>query len=236
MKKLVLIMVSALVLTIFISFNYLLWFRGQQITEYQTEIKNMEQKQSDENSIANSKIKDYMAEIVEKEKLIESLDKEIADLKGSNKELEQDSQQKTADNKSKNAVINKLKEKADLEQPMEVIRNWVDFIDKAKYEDAYKLQNSAPMSQDAAKSLSDFAEFYKENIKNTRVKSIELLTDGIPEDKKGDVIFKVSLDVTKAENAVTAEFADGLNEMYFTLTVDGYTNDWIISDIASDLN
>jgi peptidoglycan hydrolase CwlO-like protein len=97
MKKLVLLMVSALVLTIFISFNYLLWFRGEQITDYQDRIKKIEEQQAMKENIANSNNNYYLGQILEKNREIEYLNKEIERLKSDSNRLEQELQLGTTD-------------------------------------------------------------------------------------------------------------------------------------------
>ncbi len=240
MKKLVLLMVSALVLTIFISFNYLLWFRGEQITDYQDRIKKIEEQQAMKENIANSNNNYYLGQILEKNREIEYLNKEIERLKSDSNRLEQELQLGTTDLKRKSAVINKLKVQSDLEPLKAVITTWIELIDKGMYENAYRLQNNlldgASMSQEAAKNLSEFTDKYRKNIKNVSVKSIELLSEGFTDDKKGDIVFKVSIDVKKPENSDYNEFLEGINTLYFGMTVDQSGNRWIISSIADQIN
>lgn len=240
MKKLVLLMVSALVLTIFISFNYLLWFRGEQITDYQNKIKKLEEQLTAKDNLANTNISYYTQQVTEKNSEIDYLNREIESLKSDSNKLEQDLQLGATDSVRKSAVINKLKMQADLEPLKTIITSWVELIDGGMYENAYRLQNNlfngASMSQEAAKSLSEFTDKYKRNIKNVSVKSIDLISEGFTDDKKGDITFKVSIDVKKPENSRYNEFVEGINTLYFGMTVDQSGSRWIISSISDKIN
>ncbi len=232
MKKVVLIMVSVLILTIFISFNYLLWYRGEQIVQYETDINEMEKSLREKQSVSASKIDDYIGQIFKQNQEIQSLGAQISSLKDDNSKLQQDYDQEVVNNNTKNAIIGKLKLQVDLEPLKVIIKNWVDFIDKARYEDAYRLLNNAPISQDAAKNLSEFANKFR-NVKGINVKSVELLTEGLPENKKGDIIFKAVVDVTEVDDAATGELVKGSNYLYFNMSVREVNNEWGISSIPS---
>lgn len=231
MKKILLIMVSVLILTIFISFNYLIWFKDGRLTEYKADIGELNKALNDEKSNSNSIIRDSANKDSLKEAEITRLNEQLAELKNDNSKLEQDNQQMTANSNTKNAIISKLKLQADLEPLKTIIKSWVDYIDTARYEDAYKLLYDAPaLSQDSAKFRSDFISNYN-NVKGVRIKTIELLTEGLPNDKKGDIIFKVVVDVTKIDDTAPGELVKGLNNLYFTMQVHEYSNEWVISNI-----
>jgi hypothetical protein len=210
--------------------------QGKQISDYETRIKQLEKQQSDGEYISTSKINDYMGQILKQNKEIENLNNEINGLKQDNNKLEQEKQQEVMNNNIKNAIISRLKIQADMEPLKAIIKNWVDFIDKGKYEDAYKLQNNAPASQGSAKNLSEFTDYYKRSVKSIKVKSIDLLSEGLPDNKKGDIIFKAAIEVIKLDNSESDELIEGLNEMYFTMSVDENRNDWVISSISHQLN
>lgn len=231
MKKILLIMVSVLILTIFISFNYLLWFRDGQIAEYKADIERLSKDLTAEESNFSSIINQSASNVSMRDAEITKLDKKLAILETGNSKLEQDNQQLMANNNIKDAIISKLKLQADLEPLKTIIRNWVDYIDTARYDDAYKLLKNAPISQDSAKAQSGLLISNYSNVKGVKVKTIELLTEELLNDKKGDIIFKVVVDVTKVDDTASGELVKGINNLYFTMQVQEYSNEWVISNI-----
>jgi cell division protein FtsB len=227
MKKLVLILVCALIMTVFIAFNYLLWDRENKIRN----IENLN---------------------VSKNMSIDALGDKIKSLTDENKQLQEENKKKEDENNrirskyyladqdlallrktlnNKNDVIQQLKMQADLKPLEAVIRKWAESIDKGEYEPAYELQKSQLTSGDNNIDFSSFMDAYKTNIKNIKVKDIKLQEDENNGTIQG-LVFAVSLEVKLVEGADGSLYADGVNERYFTIGFDEAKLDWVIDNIA----
>lgn len=228
MKKLVLVLVCVLIMTIFIAFNYLLWDR-------ENKIKNIENLNTSKNMSIDT-LGDKIKNLDDANKQLAEEIKKLEGEKGSLTERYQLLEQEltvTKDNlKQKNVVLNQLKRLADIKALEQVVKKWVESIDAGKYDEAYKLQIKQLASPENNISLDSFANIYVSNIKNIKIKSIKLYEDDMSAERQGDIVFEVSLDVKKAENAKDSVFKEGLNERYFVVGYDETTGEWIIDNIS----
>ena len=221
MKKFALILVSVLIMTVFIAFNYLLWDKG---------------KIEDINASNSASISALGREINKMTSDNRYLGLKVDELESGNKihldkisQLEQDKNNNKNLIEQKNEVINFLKQRTDLKQLEDNIKKWVDSINQGRYDVAYNLQVPDKGNQEAA--LNNFTNLYKSNVKAISIKSIKMATEGVPEDKKGDMIYRVSLEVKKPDSVSKSLFIEGNNERNFILAFDKEKNNWLISDI-----
>jgi len=220
MKKLVLILICAIIMTVFVAFNYLLWDREkyEDITASKSASIDALGREINKLNSDNKLLNIRLEELENANKL----------LTNKNSELEQEKQAAKVDLQQKNESINKLNTK-----PMEeVIKKWVESIDKGEYEAAYSVHAVQPSNRELAVSLNDFSNLYKNSVKNMKVKSINLNVEGEPEEKKGDLVFKVTLEVKNIENSSKKIYDEGLNDRFFTLVYDKNKGNWAISDIS----
>ncbi|MCX7842970.1 MAG: hypothetical protein N2489_07845 [Clostridia bacterium] len=227
MKKLVLILVSAVIMTVFIAFNYLLWDRENKIRsfEYINDSKNDSintlRKQLDDYEKGNNVLKERIIELEEINKRLQAKNTELDREKSKTEKLLE----------RRNDTIAGLLPKTDLKPMEDVIRKWVNSIDNEKYDDAYSLQFRHASTMEEPMSYSDFTQNYIKGIKSITLKSIKLNTEDLPSDKKGSIIFKVGLDVKRTEEAGSKEFVEGTNERYFLITFDKQKKEWVIGGI-----
>lgn len=225
MKKVVLVLVCSLILTVFIAFNYLLWDRER--------FQDIDASKSASIEALGREINKLTSDNKQLESRISDMDSYIKTLQIRINQLEQENYKNKELISQKNEIINIFKQQVDLKPMEETIIKWVDSIDKGQYETAYDLQLKQYTSQNSPVSLTDFINIFKNNITSMKIKSIKLYIDKVSNDKKGDVVFKVSLEVKKTGDNVRSLFENGINEKLFTVIYDSVKNCWIISDISN---
>ncbi|MCX7923757.1 MAG: hypothetical protein N3B21_17370 [Clostridia bacterium] len=227
MKKLVLILICTLILTVFIAFNYLLWDREDKI-------KSIESL----NSSSSVKIEDLQKKIETLDYINKQLREDISDLDDQNtrlrsekKQAEEASQAIKGELEQKNEVINKLKQEMDTASLEAIVKKWVENIDSTKYEAAYELQIN--QVEDSKFELFDFISSYKNSIKSMKLKSIKLDNEAGSNQNRGGITFKVVLDVEKLENSSETIFISGLNQVFFKMTYEPLKERWAIWEVSS---
>ena len=231
MKKVVLILVSAVILTVFMAFNYLLWDREKKIKNFEY-INDTKNSSIDTLGAEISSLKDVNSQLKERITELEDLNKG-AQLK--NLELESSKSKVDKELAQKNEVISKLQQQADVKPLEEPVRKWVESLDKSQFEAAYNLQYKHSLSNADNITLDDFTKSYKEYAKSIKIKSIKLLTEDLPADKVGKIIFKAVLEVKKIENSASNIFNEGTNERYFYIDYDKQKDGWVITDLLTSL-
>ncbi len=227
MRKLVLVIVSVVLLSVFIAVNYLLWKNEQYsksgenkealINALYGNIKYLE----DANAQLNNEKKNYeaLAKRLESEK--DSLEYEVDRL---NELLEQ-----------RNQLIYMFKQEVDLSSARAVIVQWIDGINKGDYSAAASLMSKPIKLLGQNATAIEFENYYSEHIKQIRIKSIELYKSETPAERKGDIVFVVSLDVEKLKEEEKPEYREGDNLKYIIVQYDVSGKRWIISDILHAL-
>ncbi len=231
MKKLVLVLISAVLLTVFIAFNYLLWDRENKIKsfEYLTDSKNYSiealNKQVEE---VNKENKEFKATIAQLNEDVRRLQEKSSQLETLNLELA-GKYDKSMD------IAGSLLEKADLKPFEEIIKKWADLIDKGQYEAVYDMEYGHNYFIPDRVALSPFSDSYKKEIKSVKLKSLKPYLDKVPDDKKGSIFLKAVLEVKKPENSKGGFFVDGVNERYFAFAYDKQKDTWVIAGIFNSL-
>ena len=231
MKKAVLILVSAVILTVFIAFNYLLWDRENKIKNFEF-INDTKNSSIDTLGAEISSLKDANSQLKDRITELEDFNKGAL-LK--NSELESSKSKADKELAQKKEVINKLQQQADMKVLEEPVRKWVESLDKSQFEAAYNIQYKHSLVNTDNITLSDFTKTYKESVKSIKIKSIKLVTEEMPPDKVGNIIFKTVLEVKKTENSTSNTFNEGTNERYFYIDFDKQSNEWVITDVVPAL-
>ncbi len=230
MKKLVLILVSAFFLTIILSFNYIIWVRGQQVSSYKEQVKEYKDNQTLTSNARKADYDSYLAQLEEKNKEIQRLTRLIASLNEGKKALEDDIQSNEESLEQKNGVINKLLSQTDIKPLEDTVRKWISAINEEQYVNAFKMLNNDLSTQDDVKKLTEFVNNYRNSVENFALKSIEIYKGESHNSKNSNIVFKAIIDVKIADAAMDSEYYNGLNERYFGLTVN--KNKWVISSIT----
>jgi len=235
MKKLVLILVSALIIFTFIALNYLLWEKENR----DKDIENLKYL----NLSSNSRINAYERDIKNLEEQLKLLKEEMSKLEESNKLLEEDKLQLEKEIAhysevldKRNVTIDALSRIANIKELEAPVRKWIEAIDAGEYIEAYKLQSKELMEKENIRNPDDLARKFKNSVSSMRIRDIKLVTEDIPENKVGNIIFNVEIDVEKKQNEQgNSAFINGSNNMYFTVDYNAEREYWVISDISNSL-
>jgi TolA-binding protein len=230
MKRLVLVLVCAVMMTVFIAFNYLLLDREKTIKNIQN-LKYNNDSQSASIEVLGNDIKNSKDKIAE-------LNKTIQTLEGNYKELEKvtsDLQLSETEYKNmlskKNDLIDKIKDQIDIKPFEEVITKWTESIDKGQYEIAYELYKKDDAGSDI--SLEDYTTNLKDSIKNIKINSIKLQTKEDNEISSGDIILIVTLEVGLLETSHSLTYTKGENQRLFVFDYDKQADNWFISAVTA---
>ncbi|HHV99739.1 MAG TPA: hypothetical protein GXX36_09240 [Clostridiaceae bacterium] len=235
MKKLVLILVSALIIFTFIALNYLIWEKENM----DKDIENLKYL----NLNSNSRINAYERDIKNLEEQLKLLKEELSKQEENNKLLEEDKLQLekeiahyTEVLEQKNVTIDALARIVNIKELEVPIRKWVEAIDTGEYNEAYKLQSKKLIEKENMRNPDDLAKKYKNSVKSMKIKDIKFVTEEIPENKMGNIIFNVEIDVEKNQNVQgNSVFSNGSNSVFFTVDYDAERECWVISDISNSL-
>jgi Mg2+ and Co2+ transporter CorA len=233
MKKFVLILVSGLILTIFVLFNYFLWVRGEEVDRYKEQVQSLKEDQAINKNAREIDYDNFMSQLSQKNDMIEGLTKQINTLKESTSKTEQEKQAQSESIEERNRVIQKLLLQSNLAPLEDVVKKWTESIDDGKYEEAFKLQYPRLVTQEDAKKLNDFIANFKNIIQSFKLKSIKLYSGELPSALKGNIILETQIEVKRAPETIKGDFSEGINKRYFKMSI--YENNWIISEITEFL-
>ncbi|MDP4093776.1 MAG: hypothetical protein Q8920_10490 [Bacillota bacterium] len=234
MKKFILIIVCVVVLSIFISMNYLLWDRESKIQSYES----LNYSKNTSIDALSEQIKSLKEQLSAQDATINNLQNQNTAQTNGNTQLEIDKLKLQADMQAKNSVIDQLKQKADFQVQEAIIKKWVESINKGKYADSYNLMNIDAISSTGIKSQDQFVSYFQNNITGIKLSSLDIDLEGVPGNRSGDLIFKAVLDVKKTDNSNDSQnllFNHGQNTKYFTMIYNAGNKKWLISEIANSL-
>lgn len=231
MKNFVLVVISAIVLTVFIALNYLLWDRETRMKSFEnfrdTQNVNVDslKRQVDAITKENENLKEKNSEISENVKYIED---------GKNKlNIEKDSLRKKL--QEANDVIIAVESKIDIKPVEMIVKRWVDGINSRQPEVAYNMQYKNIFSTSSAISIDEFKNVYLKGVASIRLRSVKPYQGKMPEDMSGQLLFTASLEVKMDSGTGPGFFSDGINEKIFVLKLDQKSNAWVIVDVISSV-
>lgn len=216
LKKLVLVLVSAVILMVFMSLNYLLWDREKSLKSFQD--KDLSYK-TDNEQLKNR---------------VEELESENTKIKSEFTQIKHDKENMDKSLIQSSDTVNRLARHFDLKPLEELVNKWVESMNSGQLESAYSILDVRSFSKPGGVSQDEFNKTYQ-SISSIKLKSIEPCLEGGPNDKKGYIVFKASLEVAKAEGSTVAYLNNGINEVYFLLAFDAQKNQWVIADISTSL-
>lgn len=231
LKNFVLVVISAIVLTVFIALNYLLWDRETRMKSFENfkDSQNVNidslKRQLDAITKENENLKEKNNEISENVKYLED---------GKNKlNIEKDSLRKKL--QEANDIITAVESKIDMKPVELIVKRWVDGINGRQPEVAYNMQYKNIFSTSSAISMDEFRNVYSKGVASIRLKSVKPYQGKTPEDMSGQLLFVVSLEVKKDIGAEPGFFSDGINDKIFVLKLDQKSNAWVIVDVISSV-
>ena len=233
MKKLVLVMICALLIVVFIALNYLLWDRENKVKDIET----LESSQASSSASINAlgrEIKKLEDDAKLLKDRIEELEKEKEQIQSEKVDIIQDKLSAEAIAAHKTQVARKLAQIADLKTVDAPIRSFFESLDAGGYEAAYELVRKQMVNQNERISLEDFSDSYKKTVKSIKIKSIELYPQEVPGEESRDMVFKVVLEVKAADESAGTQglFTEGENERYIGVDYNPMIDEWVIASIS----
>jgi len=237
MKKLTLVMVSALIIIVFIAFNYLLWDSENK----EKDIENLRYLNISNNSRINAyerEIKNLEDEIKQLKSSLEMADETNKNLLDEMQRLEVETEEYGRLLEEKIELINILKQQVDLQLLETPVREWIESLNKGDYETAYELLSRQIANQYRRLSFSEFKSNYENSIKEMKLESIKLLTDNVSDDIKGSIVFDIVINVIITDDAgeIPDGFKEGQNRRFVTIDYDRENEKWVIAGISSSLS
>ncbi|RCX18293.1 hypothetical protein DFR58_10552 [Anaerobacterium chartisolvens] len=233
MKKLVLVLVCTILMTVFLAFNYLLWDKKQNTESLKTLEYSNENKDATIDALGR--------QIKNLEDSARDLESRVNVLEGSNSELQKEKDElikKQAEYekllKEKSDIIDVLKSQMDLKPLETAVRHWVQGIDEGQYDISYKLEAEHFKENGDILSQAEYADRYKKIINSIKLKSIKLQAqESGNEAANGRIALEAELEVGLAQGAGESEYSEGVNKRFFEMTFDKAKNLWLISGISA---
>jgi cell division protein FtsB len=219
MKKFALVMICSLIIIVLIAFNYLLWDRENK------------KQQNASNNASITVLGERINTLTENNQALQS---RIKTLEEDLEALGEEHKAALEELEEKREIIGTLKENVNAEFLHEPINKWVEALNNGDFESAYMLEAAVSDNEDKASGLEEYIRNYKNVIESMEIESIELVTEGIPEDMIGEFIFRVTLEVVKVEGSPENKggFSEGINKRYITVGFDREKDILIIKNIS----
>lgn len=236
MKKLVLVMVSALIIIMFIAFNYILWDSQNK----EKDIENLKYLNINNNSRISAFERDIKAledEVKQYKRQIDIVDTENKKLKEDKLKLENERLELMVLYEHKLELINILKKNTDLTAIEEPIKNWVEAIYDKDYDTAYNLLKAQRANQYEPPTLEEFKNNYKATIKEISLKSIKHVIEDIPNDLKGTFVLETTIvtNMNEIEEKNIDGFEEGENKRFILVDYEREGGNWVITGISNTL-
>jgi FtsZ-binding cell division protein ZapB len=226
MKKFIIIVVFVFLISILISFNYLLWDREKQMESFQ-----------DMSTSKNLSIETLGEKINSLDKENKSLKDQLNSLSINNAELKDDYSlmlQEREDLRKKaleqNELLLEFKKAMDTKPVEDVLQKWIQAINKKNYSSASSYI-SAFSTDEKLNNLNNLKIAYQDSVKNISLKELKIYADNNDDEHISKVQFLVTLKVDVPSTSKQDYYKDGLNKKYFTMDFDRDQNRWFISVI-----
>jgi septal ring factor EnvC (AmiA/AmiB activator) len=234
MKKFSLIMVFIILMTLIVSFNYLLWDRDSKMKE----MANLESINAGKNisiNAQNSEIRRLENEKAELLKKLSDIQKENNELQADKKALNYEVDTLKDEIQIKNALVCMLAEKEDLGRLAKPVANWIKAINDGDYEKAWDIEFGAKLSDNREMYLETYTNAMKQGVKSIKLVSAELDKQSVKD--KGLIYLKVKLEVSLAEGIKSPHYGyfEGINERTVRIDYSMEQEEYIIADIRDAL-
>jgi cell division protein FtsB len=212
MKKFILIIVFAVLIALFIAFNYLLWDRESKLAE----IKNLESV----NASYSASVSVHKREISTLEEEVNSLNNQITQYKAEIDRLQKERDQVISDKaqgetalKEKIDYINILKEHADIDFLAQPVILWAEALNNGSFDEAYSIEYEGVPQKERTVSLSTYVEQMKSTVEEIEI--TEAKVDRLRGYGNGDIYLNVRFNAKLTEDADTSvsRFTEGENDM-----------------------
>ena len=193
-KKVVMAVFFAILLSVFIAFNYLIIQKENADRDTYDLI--------DDNTAKAATISVQLKQIDDMDRNIMELTEKLTTLReqeaGTNEyvaNLEKAGQERDEALSRRDDLINKLKQGLDVELVGQQAREWIEFINNGDYEKAYARYSKAVDSAYTSMVLSEFRAYYTKHVGMIEIKSLDVMTRGIPESVENDLVIAAVVDI-----------------------------------------
>ena len=193
-KKIVLIVFFSIFVCVFIAFNYLL------IQKESADIGTIEVEKEMTARAATISYQDD--KIVELEGRTSDLLEQVATLREQGEEkdtaiagFEVEALERDEIISQREDLINKLKQNLDVDLVGQQAREWLEYMNNGDYEKSYVRFNRAIDNAYSTMILSEFRAYYSRQVGMVEIKSLDVMTRGIPETIENDLIIAVVVDL-----------------------------------------
>lgn len=229
MKKLFLILVCSILMTIFIAFNYLLLDREKNNKNIEN-LKYNNESQSVSIDVLGNEIKNSKDRISELNRKISELEQNNLNLQNQVQDLQNNLLLKEAELTERSQLVDKIKKELDQKPFISLIKKYVESLDNGDFKAAYELYSKDANGKEI--QLNEYNSIL-EAIKSMKINSVKMKSDSEDGKDSGQISFEVSLDVKLKENAKSISYNEGENERLFTFGYNKLPDQWVIISISS---
>lgn len=229
MKKFVIVVVFIFLISILISFNYLLWDREKQLANYQ-DMSNAKNLSID---TLGEKINNLDKQNRELKERITVLENENSSLKVNSYKLEVENHEIKQQLESKNKLVATFKSYIDTEKIENVIKKWAEAVNSKNYK-AAKSYISKTSTDEILNNEDKLKQTYQNELKTFVIKSSKLYTGLSDDEHLAKIQFEVVFDVSKPDTSEKQDglFQNGENTKYITMEFDTEASEWYISELS----
>jgi len=230
MKKFILVMVFAVLIALFIAFNYLVWDRENKLAEIRN-LESVNESYDASISVHKREVSSLEAEVNSLKEQIEKLESEKAQLQKERDIAVADKDQTEETLRERINFINALKEHIDTESLAQPVRSWAEAVNNGDFEQAYYIEYEGVAVKDRTVSLSTYVEEMKASVSKIEITDIKV--DKLRGSGYGDIYLDVTCNVRLADNADTlkSRFSEGENEIYVKVDYSRDNKTFIISSM-----
>ena len=193
-KKTILVVFMIIVIGVFTGFNYLLLAR--ESADVNEESLNREIREKSATIIArDEEIEDFKYKVNELNRQIITMNQNIEEKEGKVIELENTVLIREQVQKEQDVLLNEFRLSLDVEIVGKQAREWVEFLDGREYDKSFARFGREIGDSSSSMMLSEFRNYYRENINGIEIKSMEVVTDGIPSTIHNDLVILVVVDI-----------------------------------------
>ena len=193
-KKTILVVFMIIVIGVFTGFNYLLLAR--ESADVNEEYLNREIREKAATIITkDNEIEDFKYKINELNQQIITMNQNLEDKDAKVIDLENMVLIREQVQKNQDILLNEFRLSLDVEIVGKQAREWIEFLDGREYDKSFARFSREIGDSSGSMVLSEFRNYYRENINGIEIKSMEVVTDGIPSTIHNDLVILVVVDI-----------------------------------------
>lgn len=234
MKKFIIIVVFVFLISILISFNYLLWDREKQLENFQ-DLSNSKNLSIDTLGEKINTLDKQNKDLTEK---LASLTDENSRIKNTNYMLTSENQQIKQELSDKREIILMLKKNLNVEPFLAIVKKWSDAVNSKNFKTA-QTYISILSNDEILSSPNIFKSNYQNEIKSIDLKAFKIYTDMTDAEHLAKIQFEAVFQVDKPESpnegmeeVTNVLYKQGENIKYVTMQFDAAAGEWRITQLS----